>query len=109
MKYKQAFIKLYGAAGAALDHIFAARVETQEHSQAINVLREAIAEVEELVADDDGEQGEDADPDPILTPSYHGAECAGNGQHEGIECCCDECDHYITCFPDWNEEKSMGV
>ena len=38
-----------------------------------------------------------------LTPSWHGEECLGNGEHPGIECCCDECDHYLTCFPDWKE------
>lgn len=36
-----------------------------------------------------------------LTPSYHGKECLGNGEHPGVECCCDECDYYLTCFPDW--------
>lgn len=38
-----------------------------------------------------------------LTPSFHGEDCLGNGEHPGIECCCDECDHYLTCFPDWKE------
>lgn len=38
-----------------------------------------------------------------LTPSFHGKDCLGNGEHPGIECCCDECDHYLTCFPDWKE------
>ena len=36
-----------------------------------------------------------------LRPSFHGKDCPGNGEHEGIECCCDECDHYCTCFSDW--------
>lgn len=35
-----------------------------------------------------------------LTPSYHGRECLGNGSWVGYECCCDECDHYLTCFPE---------
>ena len=26
--------------------------------------------------------------------------CEGNGEHPDFECCCDECDHYLTCFPD---------
>lgn len=38
-----------------------------------------------------------------LTPSFHGKDCLGNGEHIGIECCCDECDHYLTCFPDWED------
>ena len=37
----------------------------------------------------------------VLTPSLHGEKCAGNGEHPGIECCCDECDFYLACFPDW--------
>ena len=37
-----------------------------------------------------------------LTPSPGGRECLGNGSWVGYECCCDECDHFFTCFP---EEK----
>ena len=37
----------------------------------------------------------------MLTPSHHGKDCFGNGEHEGFECCCDECDYYLFCFPDW--------
>lgn len=43
-----------------------------------------------------------------LRPSFHGKDCPGNGEHEGIECCCDECDHYLTCFPDWKEMMEQG-
>lgn len=38
----------------------------------------------------------------LLTPSYHGEACNGNGEHPEYECCCDECDYYMFCFPDWN-------
>ena len=24
--------------------------------------------------------------------------CLGNGE-QGFECCCDECDHFLLCFP----------
>ena len=34
-----------------------------------------------------------------LTPSNHGKECLGNGEWPGYECQCDECAHYLTCFP----------
>ena len=34
-----------------------------------------------------------------LTPSYQGKKCQGNGEHPGVECCCDQCDYYPTCFP----------
>jgi len=32
------------------------------------------------------------------TPGAFGRDCLGNGEHEGIECCCDECDYYVCCF-----------
>ena len=40
----------------------------------------------------------------ILTPSDGGENCLGNGEHADknnnlIECCCDECDYYLLCFP----------
>ena len=37
----------------------------------------------------------------LLTPSLHGRDGLGNGCHPGYECCCDECDYYLECFPDW--------
>lgn len=39
----------------------------------------------------------------ILTPSYHGENCLGNGEHPDVECCCDECNYYLLCFPDWED------
>ena len=36
-----------------------------------------------------------------LTPSPGGKECLGNGHWPGYECCCDECDHYLDCFPEY--------
>lgn len=30
-------------------------------------------------------------------------ECEGNGEHPDFEICCDECDYYLLCFPDWKE------
>ena len=35
--------------------------------------------------------------------------CLGNGK-QGMECCCDECDFYLFCFPEFdqkNEENSV--
>ena len=26
--------------------------------------------------------------------------CLGNGE-QGFECCCDECDYYLLCFPEF--------
>ena len=39
--------------------------------------------------------------------------CLGNGE-QGFECCCDECDYYLLCFPEFNslfeeEEKDRAV
>ena len=34
----------------------------------------------------------------ILIPGNCGRDCPGNGEHEGIECCCDECDYMICCL-----------
>ena len=38
-----------------------------------------------------------------LTPSYHGRECLDNGEWPGYECQCDECPHYLTCFPEYDK------
>lgn len=43
----------------------------------------------------------------VLTPSWHGQECQGNGERPGVECCCDECDFYFACFPDWREQMNL--
>lgn len=37
----------------------------------------------------------------LLSPSYHGEYCLGNGEQQAYPCCCDECDYYLVCFPDW--------
>lgn len=29
--------------------------------------------------------------------------CEGNGEHPDYECCCDECDHFLKCFPEWEK------
>ena len=42
----------------------------------------------------------------LLTPSFHGEKCAGNMNTPEHGCCCDECDFYLSCFPDW---KTMDI
>lgn len=37
----------------------------------------------------------------LLKPGLNGHACPGNGRYPGQECCCDECDHFLTCFPEW--------
>ena len=34
----------------------------------------------------------------ILIPGNKGRDCPGNGEHPGIECCCNECDYMLCCF-----------
>lgn len=38
----------------------------------------------------------------LYRPSHHGQSCPSNGEHKGIECRCDECDHYLACFPEFD-------
>ena len=35
-----------------------------------------------------------------LTPGEPAA-CLGNGE-EGFECCCDECNYFLLCFPEFD-------
>ena len=39
-----------------------------------------------------------------LMPGNYGKDCLGNGMHEALTCCCDECDYLFCCvsedFPD---------
>ena len=35
-----------------------------------------------------------------LTPG-NPAVCLGNGE-QGFECCCDECDYFLQCFPEYD-------
>ena len=39
----------------------------------------------------------------VLRPGFHGEACPGNGEHPDLACCCDECDFYLICFPDWKD------
>ena len=37
--------------------------------------------------------------------------CLGNGR-QGFECCCDECDYFLLCFPEfdtYNKQKNIAV
>ena len=33
--------------------------------------------------------------------------CLGNGE-QGFECCCDECDYYLLCFPEFDPNNKDG-
>ena len=34
--------------------------------------------------------------------------CLGNGD-QGFECCCDECDYYLLCFPEYELVWTEGL
>lgn len=36
----------------------------------------------------------------VLTPGKPKT-CEGNGSHEGYEICCDECNWFLACFPEY--------
>ena len=38
----------------------------------------------------------------VLTPGNMGRDCLGNGLHENVECCCDECDYMLCCLENHN-------
>ena len=38
-----------------------------------------------------------------LTPGQP-AVCLGNGA-QGLECCCDECNYYLLCFPEFDQKN----
>ena len=38
-----------------------------------------------------------------LTPGDYDA-CLGNGK-QGFECCCDECNYYLLCFPKFDPKN----
>ena len=38
----------------------------------------------------------------VITPGESDV-CLGNGE-QGFDCCCDECDYYLLCFPDCDFE-----
>ena len=33
--------------------------------------------------------------------------CLGNGE-QGFECCCDECDYYLLCFPEFDPKSKRN-
>ena len=40
-----------------------------------------------------------------LTPG-ESAVCLGNGE-QGFECCCDECDYFLLCFPEIDPKSKI--
>ena len=42
-----------------------------------------------------------------LTPGEP-AVCLGNGEQD-YECCCDECDYYLLCFPEFDQKSKEDI
>lgn len=60
-----------------------------------------LQETDEILAHTDGEVLE-TDVDPSGTPIApgHPKICLGSGSFPGFEVCCDNCPHFLKCFPD---------
>lgn len=43
-----------------------------------------------------------------LKPSDQGKDCLGNGNHPEYECCCDECDYFLCCFPQYDQRHDCN-
>ena len=43
----------------------------------------------------------------VLMPGKPAA-CPGNGEGD-FECCCDECDYYLLCFPEFDTKNKENV
>ena len=44
------------------------------------------------------------DPTGIQLTPKQPAVCLGNGE-QGFEICCDECDYYLLCFPEFDPQS----
>ena len=52
-------------------------------------------------------EGMPRDIDPSGTPLAPGnpSLCMGSGGREYFECCCDECPHFLKCFPEYEKQQ----
>ena len=42
----------------------------------------------------------------ILIPGNLGKDCPGNVENNPQVCCCDECDYFLLCFPEFDPENT---
>ena len=49
----------------------------------------------------------DIDPTGVLLTPGKPKVCLGNGEM-GFECCCDECDYFLLCFPEFDIPYKKG-
>ena len=45
----------------------------------------------------------------ILTPGFHGTKCRHNGENPDYEIACDECEYFLLCFPEYDDDISKDV
>ena len=43
----------------------------------------------------------------VLTPGNCGRDCLGNGEHNNIECCCDECSYMMCCLKNHDSKECL--
>ena len=85
------YLQRAGGNGAGALQMINEAIQTAPDGEALLSLLEARDKLQERI-----------DPTgTVLTPSPGGKDCLGNGEHPGIECCCDECDFYLDCFPEY--------
>ena len=41
----------------------------------------------------------------ILAPGDK-EKCQGNGELKEFECCCDECDYFLLCYPEYERSET---
>lgn len=49
----------------------------------------------------------EADADPYTGAELHPGRpelCQGNGEHPDYEICCDNCDYFLACFPEYDKQ-----
>ena len=51
------------------------------------------------------------DVDPSGTPLAPGNPnlCLGSGGRDYFECCCDECPHFLKCFPEYEKQQKKLI
>lgn len=57
-----------------------------------------------LEPDYDAEIENHTDITGVLLSPGEPQKCLGSGDVPGTTCCCDECDFYLRCFPEWDKK-----
>ena len=82
-----------------------AREETIEAIEEVKRMKEnpslgkSYSDVDSMMKELSGEQNIVDVTGAELSPGEP-ARCQGNGKHPDFECCCDECDFFLACYPE---------